>query len=157
MKSDIAFRSLRGAILFLGLTAGFNTFADELDDLVKEACTGLSVRFSSGATKSDPIDDDIAQAIDSNAELKALVARARFTGSARACGGDTKAGEIRLDASAATFFPGSAAKTKRLVQILHCTEARTAREAGSHWNSQQFCAQAQRSFDTYVTHNQPPP
>ena len=161
MKTDILFRILRGAALQLGLifslTVGLSAGADELDDQVKQACAGLSVRFNSSGPKNDVLDDDIAKDMDGNADLKAVVARARITGSARACGADTKSAESRLDASAAALFAGSAAKAKRIVQILHCTEARTARDAGSHWGSQQFCAQAQRSFDTYVTHNQPPP
>ena len=140
-----------------GLIAGANAVADELDDQVKSACAGLSARFNSSGSKSDAMDEDIGKAIDGNADLRALIARARFTGSARACVGDTKAAEGKLDATAATLFTASAPKTKRLVQILHCTEARTAREAASHWDSPSFCTQAVRNFDSYVTHNQVPP
>ena len=157
MKYNFFSLTLRWAIPSLCLVACLQAGADELDDEVKQACSGLSSRFNSGSTKSDPQDDEIAKAADSNTDLHALIARARFTGSARACGGDTKAAETRLDATAATIFAASAPKTKRLVQILHCTEARTAREAASHWDSQQFCTQSQRNFDNYVTHNQPPP
>lgn len=149
-------RALRAALLALGLVAGAGS-ADELDDQVKAACVGLSARFNSGGPKNDVIDDEIGKAIDGDADLRALITRARFTGSARACGGDTKAAETKLDAAANAQFPGSAAKAKRLVQILRCTEARTAREAASHWDSTPFCTQAVRNFDSYVTHNQPPP
>ena len=157
MKYNLLLPILRWSILSLSLIASVQAGADELDDQVKQACGGLSARFNSASNKNDPQDDEIAKAIDSNADLHALITRARFTGSAHACGGDTKAAETRLDATAATIFAASAPKTKRLVQILHCTEARTAREAASHWDSQQFCTQAQRNFDNYVTHNQPPP
>ncbi len=157
MKPHTIFLNLRCTALVLSLTVGAHAAADELDDQVKQACAGLSAQFNSGGPKSDALDDEIVKTMGSDATLKAIVARARFSGSARACGGDTKSAETRLDAAAATFFSGAAAKAKRLVQILHCTEARTAREAGSHWDSPQFCTQSQRNFDTYVTHNQPPP
>lgn len=157
MKYNILSLIWLRAIPSLCLIASLQAGADELDDQVKQACGGLSARFNSGSSKNDPQDDEIAKAIDSNADLHALITRARFTGSARACGGDTKAAETRLDTTAATIFAASAPKTKRLVQIIHCTEARTAREAASHWDSQQFCTQAQRNFDNYVTRNQPPP
>lgn len=161
MTPDTASPILRRALIAFGLiaslVAGPHVVADELDDQVKAACSGLSARFNNGGPKSDAMDDEIGKAIDGNADLKAVMARARFTGSARACGSDTKAAETRLDAGAAAFFPGSAAKARRLVQIFHCTEARTAREAGSHWDNARFCTQAQSNFDTYVTHNQAPP
>ena len=145
---------LAGALIAL---AWGSAGADELDDQVNKACAGVSARFNSGSTKHDPIDDEIGKAIDASADLKNLITRAGFTGSAHACGVDTKAAEAHLDSVAAEAFPGSAAKAKRLVQIVHCSEARNVREAASHWTSQQFCTQAQRNFDAYVTKNQPPP
>lgn len=157
MNPDFTFSTLRFAAIVVSLAACAHAGADELDDQVRQDCTGLSAQFNSGGPKSDLVDDDIVKTMGSNADLKALIARARFTGSARACGSDTKSAETKLDAGAALIFPAGAPKAKRLVQILHCTEARTAREAGSHWDSQQFCVQAQRNFDTYVTRNQPPP
>jgi hypothetical protein len=157
MKHNIFQYGLRSVALAFCLTVWLHAGADELDDQVKQACAGLSARFNSSGTKSDAMDDEIGKAIDSNADLRALVTRARFTGSAHACGSDTKAAETKLDATAATIFAGSAPKTKRLVQILHCTQARNVREAASHWGSQQFCTQAVRNFDNYVTHDQPPP
>lgn len=156
MKPSIP-QALQSIALAVGLIAGAAAFADELDDQVKAACTGLSARFNSGSTKSDAIDDEIGKDIDGNADLRALIARARFTGSARTCGSDTKAAEAKLDAAAAAQYPGASPKAKRLVQIVQCTEARNAREAASHWNSPSYCNQAARNFDSYVTHNQPPP
>lgn len=139
------------------LSAGSPVHADELDDQVKEACSGLSARFSGTGPKSDAIDDEIFKASTSDTALKTAIARASYIGFGRACGANSKAAEAKLDASAGTLFAGSAPKAKRLVQIFHCTEARAVREAASHWVSQQYCAQSVRNFDTYVTKEQPVP
>ena len=156
MRHDLA-PTLRAALTALAFIAGLTASADELDDQVNKACTGISARFNSASTKHDAVDDEIGKAVDGSSELKALLTRAGFTGSARACGSDTKAAEAKLDATAGTLFQGNAAKAKRLVQILHCIEARTTRDAGAHWGSQQYCTTAQRNFDNYVTHEQTPP
>jgi len=130
--------------------------ADELDDRVKKACTGLSVVFNSAGTKSDALDDEILKDMDSNKTISALVKRAQFVGAAQVCGENAEAALARLESQAAAQYPKGSPKAKRFSQVITCTEARSERSAASHWASPDFCPQSKKNYDLYVVHEQQP-
>lgn len=129
--------------------------ADENDDHVKQACTGLSLSFYNGGSKDDALDEEITTEIAMNRNVATLIKRAQLTGAAQACGQQISSAMNRLDVLAASQFSEGSVKASRFVQIINCTEARFERFGIARWASQKLCPQTQQYFENYVLHEQP--
>ena len=130
-------------------------YADEIDDHITKACTGLSLSFYNGGSKDDALDEEITTEIAMNRNVATLIKRAQLTGAAQACGQQINQALNRLDALAASQFSKGSVKASRLVQIVNCTEARFERFGIARWASQKLCPQTQQYFENYVLHEQP--
>ena len=128
--------------------------ADEIDDHIVKACTGLSQIFYANSTIAgdDAIDMEIVQKIVTP-DVAALVVRAKIAGAAHACGEQTAGALQELETQAASVFRKDAQKSKRLVQVIACTEARFEKIGlRGNWavTTSQFCPQALKNFSFFI-------
>ncbi|HEY8027075.1 MAG TPA: hypothetical protein VIF60_21220 [Burkholderiaceae bacterium] len=131
--------------------------ADEADEYILQSCSGLSQYFYSNSKNfgGDAIDMEVMQKIVTP-DVAGLVLRAKIAGAAHACGEQTAEVLEGLETRAAAVFGKDSQQSKRLVQVIVCTEARF-RKIGLRGNwavtTLEFCPQALQNFDFFIKKN----